>query len=115
MEWIKGKIQTIINFFKSIWDAFQRLFDWLGEAYDAVIEFFKQLPEWVFSELIDGFIEFFNSIPVPDFFATAANAFGNIPPEVVYFAQPFHIGYGVTMILGAYLLRFIVRRIPIFG
>lgn len=115
MEWISGKVETIINFFKSIWDAFQRLFDWLGEAYDAVIEFLKQLPEWVFSELVDGFIEFFNAIPVPDFFATAANAFGNIPPEVVYFAQPFNIGYGVTMILGAYLLRFIVRRIPIFG
>lgn len=115
MEAIAGFIQTIINFFKSIWDAFQRLFDWLGDAYDAFIEFFKQLPEWVFSELIDGFIEFFNSIPVPDFFITAANTFNNIPPEVVYFAQPFHIGYGITMILGAYLLRFLVRRLPIFG
>lgn len=115
MEAIAGFIQTIINFFRSIWDAFQRLFDWLGEAYDAIIEFFKELPKWVFSELVDGFVEFFNSIPVPDFFATAAGAFGNIPPSVVYFAQPFNIGYGVTMILGAYLLRFIVRRLPIVG
>ena len=115
MEAISGAVQTVVNFFKAIWDAFQRLFDWLGDAYDAFIEFFKQLPEWVFSELVDGFIEFFNSIPVPDFFQSAANAFGGVPASVVYFAQPFNIGYGVSVILGAYLLRFFVRRLPIFG
>lgn len=33
--------------------------------------------------------------------AIDAYAFGSIPPEVVYAAQTFHIGAGVTMVLGA--------------
>lgn len=115
MEFISSLLTTVVNFFKAIWDAFKRLFDWLGDAYDSIIEFFKQLPEWTFSKLVDGFLSFFNSLPVPDFFATTANAFSNIPESVVFFAQPFHIGAGVTMVLGAYLLRFIIRRIPLFG
>ncbi|MDY0205105.1 MAG: DUF2523 family protein [Pseudomonas sp.] len=115
MEFIGSLLATVVNFFKAIWDAFQRLFDWLNDAYDAFIDFFKQLPAWIFENLVDDFVSFFNKIPVPDFFATAANAFGNIPESVVYFAQPFHIGTGVTMVLGAYFLRFIIRRIPLFG
>lgn len=30
-------------------------------------------------------------------------------------AEAFRIGEGVTLVLGAYLLRFILRRIPIIG
>lgn len=112
---MEGLLQTIINFFRAIWDAFLRLFEWLGDAYDALIDFFKDLPEWVFSKLVDAVVEFFNSLPVPDFMANVSNTFNVIPPVIVYFAQPFNIGYGVTVVLGAYLLRFIVRRIPIIG
>lgn len=115
MEFLTGAAQTIINFFKSIWDAFQRLFDWLNDAFDSIISFFKELPEWVFSNIADAIVDFFNSIPVPDFFLSASGAFNVIPPEVVYFAGPFNIGIGVSMVLGAYLLRFIVRRVPFFG
>lgn len=115
MEAIAGFIQTIINFFRVIWEAFKNLFEWLGDAYDAFIDFLKNLPEWTFSKLVDGFISYFEAIPVPEFFNQAASAFSGIPPEVVYFAQPLHIGTGVTMVLGAYWLRFIVRRLPFFG
>lgn len=110
-----GILQTIVNFFKAIWDAFKSLFKWLGDAFDALIEFLMNLPAWVFSKLAEGIVSFFESIPVPDFFATAANAFGSVPSEVVYFAETFQIGTGVTMVLGAYLLRFILRRIPFIG
>lgn len=115
MEFIGSLLATVVNFFKAIWDAFQRLFDWLNDAFDSIIEFFKLFPEWIFEHLVDDFIAFFNAIPVPDFFAMAANAFGNIPDSVVYFAQPFHIGTGISMILTAYFLRFVIRRLPIFG
>lgn len=108
-------METVISFFEAIWDAFKRLFGWFGDAYDAIIEFFKGLPEWVFSELVDGFVDFFHSIPVPDFFASAASTFNNIPDSVAYFAAALQINYGVPMVLGAYLLRFAVRRLPIFG
>ncbi|WP_371286662.1 hypothetical protein [Pseudomonas aeruginosa] len=34
---------------------------------------------------------------------------------MVYFANAFQIGPGVTMVLGAYLLRFILRRIRLLA
>ncbi|MCT7418666.1 DUF2523 family protein [Pseudomonas aeruginosa] len=69
----------------------------------------------MFHKLVSGIVKFFQWLPVPDFFAQAGNAFQSIPPSVVYFANAFQIGPGVTMVLGAYLLRFILRRIPIIG
>ena len=53
MEFIGSLLATVVNFFKAIWDAFQRLFDWLNDAYDAFIDFFKQLPAWIFENLVD--------------------------------------------------------------
>lgn len=103
------------GFFTAIADFFRSLFQWLSDAFDNVVDFFKDLPAWIFSKIADAIVGFFDAFPVPDFFTQAASAFGSVPPEVVYFAQTFHIGAGVTMVLGAYLLRFILRRIPLIG
>lgn len=112
---MEGLIQTIINFFTAIWDAFKALFQWLNDAFDAFVDFLMNLPAWSFSKIAEGVVSFFEAFPVPDFFVLAASAFDSIPQEVVFFAQAFQIGPGVTLVLGAYLLRFIVRRIPFIG
>lgn len=103
------------GFFTAIIDRFNSLFTWLSDAFNKVVDFFKDLPAWIFSKIADAIVSFFDSLPVPDFFTQAASAFGSVPPEVVYFAETFHVGAGVTMVLGAYLLRFILRRIPLIG
>lgn len=106
---------AIASWFQGIWDLIVAYFTWLSDAYDSIINFFKELPAWLFGKFAEGIVEFYNSIPVPDFFATAQQAFSSIPPEVVFFAESFQIGPGITMVLGAYLLRFILRRIPFIG
>lgn len=112
---MEGFLQTIINFFTAIWDTFKSLFDWLNAAFDAFVDFLMNLPAWAFSKISEGIVSFFDSIPVPDFFATVSQAFDSIPSDVVFFAQTFQIGPGLTMVLGAYLLRFVIRRIPFIG
>lgn len=112
---MEGLLNSILNFFRAIWEAFQNLFQWLNDAFDAFVQFLMDLPAWAFSKIGEGIVSFFEAMPVPDFFTSAATAFDGIPPGVVFFAQAFHIGPGVTMVLGAYLLRFIVRRIPLIG
>lgn len=112
---MEGLLQKILGFFKSIWESFLALFKWLSDAFDAFVDFFKELPAWSFSKIAEGIVSFFESIPVPEFFTAAANAFGAVPQEVVFFANAFQIGPGVTLVLGAYLLRFIIRRIPFIG
>lgn len=103
------------GFFKAIADSIKSLLNWLNDAFDSIVDFFLNLPAWIFSKIAEAIVSFFEALPVPDFFTEAASAFSSVPSEVVFFAQTFHIGPGVTMVLGAYLLRFILRRIPLIG
>ncbi|MHB0765129.1 DUF2523 family protein [Stutzerimonas sp. NM35] len=112
-------IDAIKEFFKSlfdpVWDAFQRLFDFFNELWLALRYFLQSLStDFVFTAFlwVQGLLE---SLPVPDFVTTAGSVVQSIPPEVVYFVSACQVGPGLNMILGAYVLRFIIRRIPIFG
>ncbi|MEW3788581.1 DUF2523 family protein [Pseudomonas aeruginosa] len=112
---IKQLIQTATDFFQRALKAIEDFFKWAQDAFDYFWNLLTVFPQWVFQQIVSGVVKFFEWLPVPDFFVTAGNAFQGIPPSVVYFANAFQIGPGVTMVLGAYLLRFILRRIPIIG
>jgi len=112
---ILGWIKKIGEFISKIWDVIGSFFKWLQDAFNWVVDFILGFPDYLFSLLVDGVVGFFNWLPVPSFFSAAASAFSSVPDEVVFFAQAFRIGEGVTLVLGAYLLRFILRRIPIIG
>lgn len=112
---MEALLQTIINFFKAIYDIFISAFEYANDAIDYAIDFFKDLPAYIFDKFADGIVSFFASIPVPEFVSALPNVFSSIPAEVIYFAQPFNLGYGLSVVLSAYLLRFIVRRIPFIG
>jgi len=82
--------------------------NWLGEKL-------KELFDWAFGGVLDAFALIFEQIPVPGFFATASGAFSSIPSGVVFFLSVFELNFGISVILTAYALRFIIRRIPFFG
>lgn len=105
----------IVSYFKNLWKTITDYFTWLSDAYDSMVKFLLELPQWTFAKFADALVAYYNSIPVPDFFAMAQSAFSSIPAEVIFFAEAFQIGPGVSMVLGSYLLRFILRRIPIIG
>lgn len=42
-------------------------------------------------------------------------AFAGIPSGVWYFLDFFQLGYGVPLILSAYVTRFLIRRLPFVG
>lgn len=44
-----------------------------------------------------------------------SGAFSAIPPTVWYFLDMFQIASGIPIIIGAYITRFMIRRIPIIG
>lgn len=115
IEWIKGVYTAIMDFFQRGLDFFDTLIEWFQTAYDDFWNSILVFPTWAFSKLGEGIVSFFNELPVPSFFSTAGDAFGGIATEVAYFAAPMQIGPGITMVLSAYLLRFIIRRIPIIG
>ncbi len=114
--WIKGLFDRLTEIADEVLPSIDDMFQWLQDAFNFLIdEFFMDFPKWVFQKVCEGVVEFFNALPVPGFFTTAADAFNGIPSQVVFFADAFQIGPGIAMILGAYLLRFILRRVPIIG
>lgn len=73
------------------------------------------VPRKVWSELLDSLAALLAALPVPGFVSQASAAFSQIPPSVLFFADKFALSEGVAMILAAYALRFVIRRIPIIG
>ncbi|MGO5000232.1 DUF2523 family protein [Oceanisphaera sp. W20_SRM_FM3] len=47
--------------------------------------------------------------------ANVTSAFGAQSPHVWYFLDVFEIAAGVSMLLSAWVTRFIIRRIPLIG
>ncbi|MDP9530879.1 DUF2523 family protein [Pseudomonas protegens] len=89
-EWLLSILQQILQFFADVVIA---VADWLWQAVLNLIS----------SNTIIGVIE------------VAGGLFESIDPSVWYFMSIFQIPYGITVVLGAYVLRFIIRRIPFIG
>ena len=98
MEWLVNKIVKLINDFS----------DWLFEVL-------QWIPKKLWEELLDALATVIEHMPVPGFVDTAHNAFTSIPSTILFFANKAGLGEGVAMILSAYVLRFLIRRIPIIG
>lgn len=90
-----------------------------------LIRFFGQILQWilevvlwwplvVWELILIGLAETLNAIPVPDWLV-GADPFSVLDPGVVFFAEAFEIPAGIGIILGAYAIRFLIRRIPIIG
>lgn len=88
---------------------------WLNDLWQGNWDALLQLPQLFYSWIADGLIAFFVWLPVPEFFTTAAQAFSSVPPDIIFYANALQISEGIAMCLSAYLLRFILRRIPGIG
>ncbi len=93
-----------------------------ADILNALIQFAQwmlQLVLWVPQKLYQMFMEgmaaILLAIPVPAFFADAQSAFNAMTGDIMYFASAFRIGTGMTIIIGALVVRFLIRRIPVIG
>lgn len=93
--------------------------DWLLTALGAVLQwlldFILWLPRKITQIVLEGIASFFQSIPAPDWMTGAASAFAGIPSSVLYLVSHLHLDVGVGIILSAYAVRFLIRRIPVIG
>lgn len=42
-------------------------------------------------------------------------AFVGLPASVWFFIDAFQLGYGVPLVISAYVARFLIRRLPVIG
>lgn len=91
------------------------LFKWLNDFVAWVYDFITNFPAFVLDWVADGIVSFFVHLPVPSFFSTASSIWASIPSEVAFFMGLCQFNFGIALVLSAYLLRFILRRIPLIG
>lgn len=73
------------------------------------------LPQKVWELILAGLGAIIENIPVPDWLASIGSFGAGIPPGVAYIFQVMQIPEGLAMMMSAYVLRFIIRRIPVIG
>ena len=44
-----------------------------------------------------------------------SSAFGGVSPGVWFFLDFFQLGYGVPLLISAWVARFLIRRLPVIG
>jgi hypothetical protein len=75
--------------------------------------------DWIFYELFSlictAAIAIIGALPLPGWVSGASTSVSGLPAGVLYFAQAFDMGTGLTIIFSAWGLRFLIRRIPFIG
>lgn len=89
------------------------LTDWLNAAWAWLIQLLLWVPQKLYGLLLDGLATAIEVIPVPTW--AAGVSFAGIDNTIAYFAEPFQIDLALTVITSAYLIRFLIRRIPVIG
>ena len=89
--------------------------DWLlsilQELMQFVVDAFIAIADWLYQALLDLISTSF----IVGLITSAGELFTVIDPSVWYFMGIMQIPYGITVVTSAYLLRFLVRRIPFIG
>jgi hypothetical protein len=88
------------------------LIHWLSGALAWAFGLLDALPKHIYVLVCEGVVKIVDAIPVPAYFSAAATYVAQLPPLVTYISGGLEIPYGIGVILSAYTLRFIIRRIP---
>lgn len=91
------------------------LIHWLVQAVQWAFTLLLKVPLHLWVLLLGGLQDAVNAIPVPGFFSDASHYVAGLPSGVAYFSSGFQIPYGLGVITTAWLLRWVLRRIPFIG
>ena len=73
------------------------------------------VPQWCWQEILKALAATLAAIPVPDAFTTWASGIGGISATAIWWLDLFQFKAGLQMVMGAYLARWLLRRMPFVG
>jgi hypothetical protein len=91
------------------------LIQYISRILTWFVDFFVYCVEWVCETVLGGLITLLQAIPVPQWLTDAPSVLSNLPPGVVYMCNLVQLPAGLVILLSAWGLRFLIRRIPIIG
>lgn len=101
VQWFQQVLGSLVT-------ALSRMASWIVEQLEAVARV-------IWDGLLSSLASVLEAVPWPDWLSSAAGHVGAIPSSVLWFLDPFEVPYGLMVVSGAYLVRFLIRRLPIVG
>ena len=89
--------------------------EWLLSILEQILQFIVDIPLAIGDWLWQGVLALMSSSIILSLLQSAGELFSTIDPSVWYFMGIMQLPYGITAVTSAYLLRFLVRRIPFIG
>jgi len=89
--------------------------DWVTDFLQWWVDVLLWMPRQIFKLVLEALALVINSIPVPEFMANLGPNVSAALAAIGWWAELAQIPEGITLILSAYVLRFLVRRLPVVG
>lgn len=96
-------------------DLLKNIIHFLGEMLSWIVGFFEWCVVKVFVLIFDAVVALLSLIPVPEWISGIAGNIGGIDDGVLFFIAPLQFSTGMTWVVAAYVLRFLIRRLPVVG
>ena len=85
----------------------------LSEFFNAFFRKLKEIFYWCLEQILDFFAWMIENIPVPSFLQNMPKY--TLPDSVLWFIEPFNVGYGLSVVVAAFTARFLIKMIPWVG
>ena len=82
------------------------IIQWLADRIQWIIDS-------VWHSILGAVLSLLNNIPVPSFLQNLPTV--TFPAQASYIMAPFHIDFGLAVVVGAIFTRFTLKRLPFIG
>jgi hypothetical protein len=82
-------------------------------VWDELTGFFVDGVMWILETILYALVLLLELIPVPSWATNVGSL--NLPDGVAWFASAFELPFGAAVMTSAWIIRFLVRRIPVIG
>lgn len=128
LEWLYGWLEACVDWLASLLIDFGKLIaNLLGDligliagllfwVFAWIFQYFDVILRRIFWHVKDILIDLFQLLPAPDWLGTLQAKWAAVPWSTIgYYAEPFEIDYGLTLILSVTALKFSLRFLPFLG
>ena len=92
-----------------------QLIQFIARILTWLLDLVKWAAEWLWNEVLGALVTVLSAIPVPQFLTDAPSVLAALPSGIAWGLNAFCVPQGLVIYLGALLIRFIIRRLPIVG
>jgi len=96
-------------------DILKNILQFIADVVGFVIDLIQWAVVKVFLMFAEALIGLLSLIPVPEWLSSLSGNVAALPAGVLFFVGPLQLTTGCAWIVSAYVLRFLIRRIPVIG